>query len=98
MGQAAWPRAAWWLRGQLRTASSCCNAPVKTPLMPLHVFIKTLGPPPPLQQLNTYVMRLREHGWNVWKTVQRAVRCGAIKDSEIARVVRIHVRLVAVAH
>ena len=66
---------------------------MKTPLVPLHVFIKTLGPPPPLQQLNTYVMRLREHGWNVWKIVQRAVRCGAIEDSEIARVVRIHVRL-----
>lgn len=87
----AWPRAAWWLRGGFRIASATCDAPIKTPLTPLHTFIKTLGPPPSQQVLSTYVNRLREQGWNVWKAVQKAVDCGAAVDSEISRVVRIHV-------
>lgn len=88
----AWPRAAWWLRGGFRVSSSACDAPIKTPLTPLHVFIDTLGPPPSQQVLSTYVNRLREQGWNVWKAVQKALDCGAVVDSEISRVVRIHVR------
>jgi hypothetical protein len=92
LGQQSWPKAAYWRRGHMRMASRCCDAPVKTPLTPLHELIRTLGPLPPLQALNTYVMRLREHGWNAWQVVQKAIQCGAAVDSEIARVVRIHVR------
>jgi hypothetical protein len=87
-----WPKAAWWLRGGVRVASRCSDAPVKKPLIPLHVFIKALGPLPPLQALNTYVMRLREHGWNVWKPIQKALQCGAHMDAAVARVVRLSVR------
>ena len=91
-GSQSWPRAAWWMRGSPRVASLCCDAPVKTPLTPLHLFIKTLGPLPPTQALTTYINRLRENGFNMWKTVQKAIDCGANVDSEISRVVRINVR------
>ena len=80
------------MRGSPRVASLCCDAPVKTPLTPLHLFIKTLGPLPPTQALTTYINRLRENGFNMWKTVQKAIDCGANVDSEISRVVRINVR------
>lgn len=84
-----WPKAAWWLRGGLRTRTTSCDAPVKQPLQLLHVFIKTLGPLPGREAMSTYVMRLREHGWNVWKTVQKALHCGAHLDHEIANIVRL---------
>ena len=87
-----WPKAAWWVRGGVRVASRCSDAPVKRALQPLHLFIRTLGPPPPLQALNTYVMRLREHGWNIWRLVQKAVQCGAHLDATVASVVRLQVR------
>jgi hypothetical protein len=87
----SWPKAAWWLRGGVRMASRCSDAPLKKPLIPLHVFIKAVGPLPPLQALNTYVMRLREHGWNVWKPIQKALQCGAHMDATVARVVRLSV-------
>lgn len=89
----SWPKAAWWLRGGLRYRTQCSDAPVKLPLHVLHEFITTLGPLPPQTAMHTYVNRLREHGWNVWRTVQKALKCGAHLDAEVSGVLRLPVRL-----
>jgi hypothetical protein len=60
-------------------------------LQVLHEFVTTLGPLPPQAAMYTYVSRLREQGWNVWKTVQKALKCGAHLEAELSSVLRLPV-------
>lgn len=48
-------------------------------LQPLHEFIHTLGPMPPLAHLHTYVSRMKEQGWNVWRIVKKALETGHLQ-------------------
>ena len=59
------------------------EAPLITPLVPLGDFITKLGRPAVKTALHTYLMRLREQGWDVSQTVKKALRCGATLDKEV---------------
>lgn len=60
------------------------EAPLITPLTPLGEFITKLGRPAGKTALHTYLMRLREQGWDVSQTVKKALRCGASLEKEVA--------------
>lgn len=59
------------------------EAPLITPLVPLGDFITKLGRPAGKAALHTYLMRLREQGWDVSQTVKKALHCGATLDKEV---------------
>ncbi len=59
------------------------EAPVITPLTPLGEFITKLGRPAGKTALHTYLMRLREQGWDVSQTVRKALHCGASLEKEV---------------
>ena len=57
----AWPRAAWFARGQGRHAVDVMsNAPLILPLTPLGDFVTRVGRRPRQEELVTYLARLRE--------------------------------------
>ena len=62
------------------------EAPLITPLVPLGEFITKLGRPAGKSALHTYLMRLREQGWDVSQTVRKALHCGATLDKEVCSV------------
>ena len=59
------------------------EAPLITPLTPLGEFITKLGRPAGKTALHTYLMRLREQGWDVSQTVKKALHCGASLEKEV---------------
>ena len=59
------------------------ESPMITPLVPLGEFITKLGRPPSKDSVNTYIMRLREQGWDVSQTVKKALECGALLEKEV---------------
>ena len=57
----AWPRAAWFVRGQGRHAvDNMSDAPLILPLTPLGEFVARVGRRPRQDELVTYLARLRE--------------------------------------
>ena len=63
---------------------SMSEAPLITPLIPRGAFIPQRGRPAGKSALHTYLMRLREQGWDVFQTVKKAVQCGASLDKEVS--------------
>ncbi|KAL0049698.1 hypothetical protein WJX82_007869 [Trebouxia sp. C0006] len=89
-GDVGWPKAAWYLKGMGRHGvHSMSEAPLITPLTPLGEFITNLGRPAGKSALHTYLMRLREQGWDVSQTVKKALHCGASLEKEMSEVVRL---------
>ncbi|DBA65791.1 TPA: hypothetical protein ACH3X2_002828 [Trebouxia sp. C0005] len=89
-GDVGWPKAAWYLKGMGRHGvHNMSEAPLITPLTPLGEFITKLGRPAGKTALHTYLMRLREQGWDVSQTVKKALRCGASLEKEMSEVVRL---------
>jgi hypothetical protein len=64
---------------------------VQVQLKPLHEFINTLGPMPPMAHVHTYISRLKEQGWNVWRIVKRAADFGHM-DADLTALLRMPVR------
>ena len=62
---------------------SMSEAPLITPLTPLGEFITKLGRPAGKTALHTYLMRLREQGWDVSQTIKKALHCGASLEKEV---------------
>ncbi|CAD7699682.1 unnamed protein product [Ostreobium quekettii] len=90
MGSGTWPRAAWYCKGAGRHAiTGLSDAPVKYPLAVLGDFVSEVGCLPGKHVINTYIMRLREQGWNVEEIVKKATRCGMSFAHEVANVVRL---------
>ncbi|DBA96588.1 TPA: hypothetical protein ACH3X1_015451 [Trebouxia sp. C0004] len=89
-GDVGWPKAAWYLKGMGRHGlHSMSEAPLITPLIPLGEFVTKLGRPAGKTALHTYLMRLREQGWDVSQTVKKALHCGASLEKEMSEVVRL---------
>jgi len=59
------------------------DAPVLSPLTKLPNFIERLGDPPSQSSLQTYIHRMREHGFDVSATVEKALACGANLLAEV---------------
>lgn len=64
---------------------------VQKPLKPLHEFIHTLGPMPPLSHLHTYISRMKEQGWNVWRIVKKALDTGHL-EADLCSLLQMPVR------
>ena len=76
----AWPRAAWFVRGQGRHAvDNMSDAPLILPLTPLGEFVTRVGRRPRQDELVTYLARLREQARPRtlrWNPEHAAVPCG----------------------
>ena len=59
------------------------DAPVLSPLIRLSDFIDEVDEPPSQNSLQTYIQRLREHGFDVSATIERALACGAKLSPEV---------------
>ena len=59
--------------------------PETLPFTPLGDFIGEVGKPPTRTAMHTYLMRLREQGFDVSATVRKAVACGVRLDKEVRR-------------
>ena len=59
------------------------DAPVLSPLTRLSDFIDELDDPPSQDSLQTYIQRLREHGFDVSATIERTLACGAKLSPEV---------------
>lgn len=57
--------------------------PETLPFTPLGDFIGEVGKPPTRTAMHTYLMRLREQGFDVSATVRKAVACGVRLDKEV---------------
>eukprot|EP00210_Caulerpa_lentillifera_P001820 g1750.t1 len=64
------------------------ECPKKVPFQPLGKFITQVGKLPGPDAINTYIMRLREQGWNVENIVNKATKCGMKFHKEVSEVVR----------
>lgn len=72
-----WPRGAWYLKTLGRFIATVSEAPEIHPFVPLGDFVHGVGQPPDPGSLSVYVGRMREQGWDVTQTIQKAMRCGA---------------------
>lgn len=59
------------------------EAPILQPMTPLSSFITTLGEPPSQESLETYLKRMKEWGYEVSPTIQKALKCGAKMQKEV---------------
>ncbi|KAK9845815.1 hypothetical protein WJX81_003168 [Elliptochloris bilobata] len=86
----AWPRAAWYVRGQGRYAvESMSDAPLIAPLVPLAEYVDRVGRCPANDAIHTYFARLREQGWDMSVTARKVKECGGHLDPEAVDVVRL---------
>ena len=72
-----WPRGAWYLKTLGRFVATVSEAPEIRPFVPLGEFVHGVGQPPDPGSLSVYVGRMREQGWDVTQTIQKAMQCGA---------------------
>ncbi|BDA42016.1 probable BsuMI modification methylase subunit YdiP at N-terminal half [Coccomyxa sp. Obi] len=85
--RAAWPRAAWYIRGLGRyAAEEISEAPLLRPMTLLGDFITKVGRAPDKEALATYFARMREQGFNMESVLRRAQQCGAALNQEAVRI------------
>jgi len=73
----SWPRSGWYVKGQgLFAVEEMSDAPILAPFIPPAEFITQLGRPPKKGEVDSYVNRLQERGWQTDNTVQFALRNG----------------------
>lgn len=75
----AWPRAAWFVRGQGRHAvSAMSDAPLILPLTRLGDFVARVGRRPRQDELVTYLARLREQARPCYPKMEPWACCCAL--------------------
>jgi site-specific DNA-cytosine methylase len=86
----SWPRSGWYVKGQgLFAVEEMSDAPILAPYIPPAEFITQLGRPPKKGEVDSYVNRLQERGWQTDNTIQFALRNGLHIAPETIQVSRL---------
>jgi hypothetical protein len=82
LGDKAWPRAGWWVRGVgAYGIADMSEAPVLAPFFPLHEFIDEVGAEVPPAARGNYAARLVERGWELDVELRRRLGVDAPREA-----------------
>uniref|UniRef100_A0A1D2A1D0 DNA (cytosine-5-)-methyltransferase n=3 Tax=Auxenochlorella protothecoides TaxID=3075 RepID=A0A1D2A1D0_AUXPR len=86
----AWPRAGWWVRGLGAFAvEDMSEHPVPTPFLPLGDFIGEVGRPARPEEVDSYLHRMQERGWDASNTVAKLLKNNARFSYEVRNISRL---------
>ncbi|GAB4814995.1 hypothetical protein N2152v2_002041 [Parachlorella kessleri] len=86
----SWPRCGWWLAGLgCFAVEGLSDVPVPTPFQPLASFITQVGRPGKPEEVESYLHRLKERGFEVSPTIEKALKTGVRVCKQAQEITRI---------